>query len=221
MMKSYAALKWIQGILIFFFFLSFGILYGAEHILSVRVSLFLFSGLFGCLVFLALDLISWHRQKKREQTLSMLANTDALTLLPNTSALKKELVKLSDSILEDDIACAVISFDNIHCLNRTYGHDAGDTVFREFGDILRVAASDLGFISRKSGRTFLALFRENSHDKTELFLKRLRRGVEIHNETNGLLPITYQAQTAYNDELHFASIYDLIKLRSGKHRQKA
>ena len=115
----------------------------------------------------------------------------------------------------------MISFDNIHRLNRTYGHEAGDAVFREFADILRVSAEDLCFIGRKSGRTFLAIFRENSHEKTELFLERLKRGVEIHNETNGLLPITYHAEAAYNDELHYVSIYDLIKIRSGKRRQQA
>ena len=220
-MKSYRALKWIQGIFIVFFFMAFCILLRAEHFLSTEYSIFLFSGLFGCLAFLAFDLISWNRQNKKEQRLFQLAQTDALTRLPNTSALKNELVKLSETVLEDDISCAVISFDNIHRLNRTYGHEAGDAVFREFADILRVSAEDLCFIGRKSGRTFLAIFRENSHEKTELFLERLKRGVEIHNETNGLLPITYHAEAAYNDELHYVSIYDLIKIRSGKRRQQA
>ena len=117
-MKSYRALKWIQGIFIVFFFMAFCILLRAEHFLSTEYSIFLFSGLFGCLAFLAFDLISWNRQKKKEQRLFQLAQTDALTRLPNTSALKNELVKLSETVLEDDISCAVISFDNIHRLNR-------------------------------------------------------------------------------------------------------
>lgn len=220
-MKSYRVLKWIQGIFIVFFFMTFCILLRAEHFLSAEYSIFLFSGLLGCLAFLAFDLISWNRQQKKTQTLSLLAETDTLTRLPNTSALKKELMKLSETILEDDISCAVISFENIHKLNRTYGHEAGDTVLREFADILRISAEDLCFIGRKSGRTFLAIFQGNSHEKTELFLKRLKRGVEIHNGTNGLLPIILHAEVAYNDKLHYVSIYDLIKIRSQERGQQA
>ena len=86
-------------------------------------------------------------------------------------------------------------------------------VFGELGDILAVSASDLGFIGRKSGRTFLALFEGNAREKAALFQKRLNRGLEIHNATTGLLPITCTIRLTHNDELHYVSIYDLVKLR--------
>lgn len=164
-------------------------------------------------VFLGLDLVSWRRLIKKEERLTLLIQTDLLTRLPNSCALRQELAQLSETVLDDDISCAVISFDNIHRLNRTYGHQAGDMVFGELGDILAVSASDLGFIGRKSGRTFLALFEGNAREKAALFQKRLNRGLEIHNATTGLLPITCTIRLTHNDELHYVSIYDLVKLR--------
>ena len=53
----------------------------------------------------------------------------------------------------------------------------------------------------------------NAREKAALFQKRLNRGLEIHNATTGLLPITCTIRLTHNDELHYVSIYDLVKLR--------
>ena len=217
-MKSYIFFKWTQVIFLILFFIVFMFLTDTQKKLSVYDLFFLFSGLLSFLIFWSLDMFCWIRYKRKEQDLILKAGMDPLTGLPAPSILKQELTKLSCSVLCDDISCVIITFDNIHHLNHTYGHPVGDIVLREFADILRDSALDIGFIARKSGRTFLALFRENSHTNTELFLQRLRTSVEIHNHTNGLLPISYLASVSYNDELHYASIYDLIKVRKERQR---
>ena len=212
-MKLYTALKGIQGIFAVFFFLVLLWLSGDGAVSPLGCRLTILSGFVMTFVFLGLDLVSWRRLIKKEARLTLLIQTDLLTRLPNSCALHQELAQLSETVLDDDISCAVISFDNIHRLNRTYGHQAGDMVFGELGDILAVSASDLGFIGRKSGRTFLALFEGNAREKAALFQKRLNRGLEIHNATTGLLPITCTIRLTHNDELHYVSIYDLVKLR--------
>lgn len=206
-MKYYTALKWIQGLLIVIYFSVF------FTFTSNIYPIFLFFGLILCLVFLTVDLICWKQSKDKEQHLLLLTLTDSLTGLPNSSALRKKIEDLSFSLLDDDMVCVIISFENIHSLNRTYGHKAGDITMHEFGEILSVASSGLCFTGRKGGRTFLSIFEGNARSKSELFLKRLARGVEIHNKTNGLLPIAYHAGTACNEEFHYASIYDLVKIR--------
>ena len=186
-MKLYTALKGIQGIFAVFFFLVLLWLSSDGAVSPLGCRLTILSGFVMTFVFLGLDLVSWRRLIKKEERLTLLIQTDLLTRLPNSCALRQE---------------------------RTYGHQAGDMVFGELGDILAVSASDLGFIGRKSGRTFLALFEGNAREKAALFQKRLNRGLEIHNATTGLLPITCTIRLTHNDELHYVSIYDLVKLRS-------
>lgn len=221
-MKSYIFFKWIQVIFLILFYIAFIFLIDTQKKLPVYDLFFLFSGLIFFLIFWSLDMFCWIHYKRKEQDLILNAGMDSLTGLPAASLLKQELTRLSGSVLCDDISCVIITFDNIHHLNRTYGHSVGDIVLKEFADILRDAALDMGFIARKSGRTFLALFHENSHTNTDLFLQRLKTRVETHNHTSGLLPISYLASVSYNDELHYASIYDLIKVRKERqHSQPA
>lgn len=214
-MKSYLFFKLTQVIFIILFFIIFLLSSFIVPLHSAYYLILLFSGMLFFLLFWTLDMIHWNHHKKSEKKPST-SDLDPLTELPSSAFLKQELTKLSLSVLCDDISCVTIIFDNIHLLNRTYGHSVGDIVLKEFGDILRNSVPDTGFIGRKSGRTFLALFREAPHTNTELFLQNLKKGVEIHNRTQGLLPIFYHTSVSHNDELRYASIYDLIKLRTKK-----
>lgn len=211
-MKYYTAFKSMQGIFMILFFSVF-IIFSSKSTYKNGYLFFLFSGLIICLAFLALDLVCWKQCKKREYHFALMTLTDSLTQLPNSSAVRQKIIGLSHSLLDDDTACVIISFENIHKLNRTYGHEAGDATLHEFGEILCVASSDLCFTGRKGGRTFLSIFEGNARKKADLFLKRLERGVTIHNEAAGLLPISYSVKTVCNEEFHYASIYDLVKIR--------
>lgn len=212
-MKSYITFKWIQAIFIFSFSVLFCILSFRKPVpLSGYRFFFVVVPVFFA-ASLLFDLLFWKRRKEREEFLAAQAMTDDLTRLPNSPALRRQIAALSGSVLSDDTACVIITFENIHRLNRTYGHKAGDITLGEFGDILRVASADLCFTGRKGGRTFLSIFQGNASEHAALFLKRVERGVEIHNETRGLLPISYHAALSCNEHLHYVSIYDLIKIR--------
>lgn len=212
-MKFYVVLKWLQGFLTISLFSLFCFFSSKTDGTSGIHLLFAFSGLILCLAFLILDFSCLKKCESNEQHLALMSLTDSLTGLPNSFALKKKIEYLSESLLDDDTACVLITFENIHQLNRTYGHAAGDTTLREFGEILRTASSDLCFTGRKGGRTFLSIFKGNAQENAGLFLKRLEHGVAVHNETTGLLPISCSTRIACNKELHYASIYDLVKIR--------
>ncbi len=206
-MKSYFYLKCLQFLLFLFICLF--------SFLTETTVLFFFLLSFGFFFFIS-DIIFCHHMKKVQHQILARSYTDYLTRLPNQSALKLELLTLSGSVLDDNIACITIYFDNIHQLNRIYGHKVGDAVFRDFAAILKDSAADLCFIGRKSGNKFLAIFKHKIHENSECFLANIAKAVQTYNRTPGVLPIQYHTEAIYNDEAHFASIYDLIKSPSKK-----
>ena len=210
-MKLYTALKGIQGIFAVFFFLVLLWLSSDGAVSPLGCRLTILSGFVMTFVFLGLDLVSWRRLIKKEERLTLLIQTDLLTRLPNSCALRQELAQLSETVLDDDISCAVILLTYPR-LNRTYGHQAGDMVF----GVTRGYPCGIGVrpgIHGAKRRTFLLCLRETPAKRPPFFQKRLNRGLEIHNATTGLLPITCTIRLTHNDELHYVSIYDLVKLR--------
>lgn len=171
-MKLYTALKGIQGIFAVFFFLVLLWLSGDGAVSPLGCRLTILSGFVMTFVFLGLDLVSWRRLIKKEERLTLLIQTDLLTRLPNSCALRQELAQLSETVLDDDISCAVISFDNIHRLNRTYGHQAGDMVFGELGISLRYRRQTWDSLGAKADAPFLLCLRETPAKRPPFF----RRG---------------------------------------------
>ena len=108
-MKLYTALKGIQGIFAVFFFLVLLWLSGDGAVSPLGCRLTILSGFVMTFVFLGLDLVSWRRLIKKEERLTLLIQTDLLTRLPNSCALRQELAQLSETVLDDDISCAVQS----------------------------------------------------------------------------------------------------------------
>jgi diguanylate cyclase (GGDEF)-like protein/PAS domain S-box-containing protein len=94
---------------------------------------------------LALTMRDISQAKENEFALSRLANTDALTMLPNRhwlSAFLPEAIRRSGR-RESSLALLFIDLDNFKNINDTLGHDAGD-------ELLRAAAVRLKSVLRAS-----------------------------------------------------------------------
>ena len=103
-------------------------------------------------------LVDLQRQiEAKNRLLEELALTDALTGLPN----RRAVVAWSDRQLEaaarHGFAFWVILMDLDHfkTVNDTYGHEAGDTVLKKFGEILKVNTRGSEMSGRIGGEEFL------------------------------------------------------------------
>jgi len=93
------------------------------------------------------------------QRLEDLANTDALTRLPNRRyALRSFAMEWAASVREGTpLACLMIDADGFKVINDTYGHDAGDAVLRALSDQLQHAVRTDDIVCRLGGDEFLII----------------------------------------------------------------
>lgn len=93
------------------------------------------------------------------QRLDCLANTDALTQLPNRrNAIDRLNMAWSQSVHTDSpLACMMVDADGFKQVNDTYGHDAGDESLRVLSRQLREAVRTDDLVCRLGGDEFLII----------------------------------------------------------------
>lgn len=99
------------------------------------------------------------RQLKAQSLMEALANTDALTGLPNRRFL---LERLSHAIAlsgrnQQPGALIFIDLDNFKAINDTRGHEMGDLLLQEVGRRLRATVRDIDTVVRLGGDEFVVL----------------------------------------------------------------
>ena len=72
--------------------------------------------------------------------------TDKTTKLPNRQMCDLKIGELSSKELGEQFTCMIVRIDNLRKLNDTLGRTAGDTMLRDFGDILKSISRNYGFI---------------------------------------------------------------------------
>lgn len=98
-------------------------------------------------------------RKKVQERLKTLAMTDALTELYNRHKfellyeLEVEMLRLERS----EMSLLLIDLDYFKKINDNYGHDMGDTVLKEFGDLLSDTFRRSDIIARWGGEEFIVL----------------------------------------------------------------
>ena len=123
-------------------------------------------------------LVDLHRQiESQNLLLKELALTDALTGLPNRRAVEDWAKgQLSAAVRHGYSFWVVIAdLDNFKVVNDTYGHEAGDTVLKEFAGILkkRVRTSDI--CGRTGGEEFIMIFTHADECNVGIIVARILR----------------------------------------------
>ena len=135
--------------------------------------------------------------------------TDKTTKLPNRQMCDVRINALSEAELGEQFTCMIVRIDNLKQINDTLGHAAGDTLLRDFGEILKSVSRNYGFIGWNQGGWFLGLFEQCSEDKAELYLQMLEKTVNDYNDRQMELEIKYVA--AYSNSTQ-SQIYDIRNL---------
>jgi len=123
--------------------------------------------------------ISHH--KERERNLEHLAQTDALTGVPNRRAfstkMHDELERLQRYQTRPG-AVLMLDLDLFKHVNDHYGHQAGDAVLRHFAETLQDQLRRVDTLARVGGEEFAILLPETDCEGARHFAERLRKAVE-------------------------------------------
>jgi diguanylate cyclase (GGDEF)-like protein len=122
----------------------------------------------------ALDNARLHRIVERQ------AFVDELTGLDNRRRSEEMLaIELSRAArFGDPLTIALADLDDFKRVNDEHGHPVGDTVLREFADILRASVRDVDIAGRWGGEEFLLVLPETDADGGRLLAERIRKLVE-------------------------------------------
>jgi diguanylate cyclase (GGDEF)-like protein len=117
--------------------------------------------------------------------LRQISLTDGLTQVDNRRSLEERLHDMwQHSIrLHEPIAVVMCDIDKFKSVNDTYGHQAGDSVLREFAQLLKTEAREIDRVGRYGGEEFLLILPGTVLDAAVTFAERLREKVEKHNFT--------------------------------------
>jgi two-component system cell cycle response regulator len=141
-------------------------------------------------------LVDLHQQiDSQNRLLKELALTDALTGLPNRRAVEDWAKgQLSAAVRHGySFWVAIADLDNFKVVNDTYGHDAGDTVLKEFAGILkkRVRTSDI--CGRTGGEEFVMIFTHAEECNVGIIVARILRQLREHEFSFGSKPVQVTA----------------------------
>lgn len=123
-------------------------------------------------------LIELQRQiEAKNRELEELALTDPLTGLPNRRAMEAWAVcQLSGAARHGfPFWVVVIDLDRFKSINDTYGHDAGDTVLKQFAEILKSNTRRSDMCGRIGGEEFLQVLTYAKESDVRLVVERMRQ----------------------------------------------
>ncbi|MCK1288962.1 EAL domain-containing protein [Bradyrhizobium sp. 44] len=132
----------------------------------------------------AFDVTERNRSQRR---IAHLASHDALTELPNRTALDGALMAAMNRAQELDSSVGVlcIDLDRFKDINDLFGHSVGDAVLRETARRLK-QTSDGAYVARVGGDEFIAITEQVPlPGAAELLAKKMREAFAVPIETNG------------------------------------
>jgi two-component system cell cycle response regulator len=114
--------------------------------------------------------------------LRQISLTDGLTQVENRRSLEERLHDMwQHSVrLHEPIALVMCDIDKFKSVNDQYGHQAGDSVLKEFAQLLKGEAREIDRVGRYGGEEFLLILPGTVLDAAVTFAERLREKVEHH-----------------------------------------
>ncbi|HEV8335058.1 MAG TPA: diguanylate cyclase [Candidatus Polarisedimenticolia bacterium] len=132
-------------------------------------------------LYTALEETNQQLQKANDQLLR-LSVTDDLTKLYNDRHLRQRLSEEFKRSMRYGTALSLILMDLDHFkkINDRHGHDCGDAILRQFGEILVDNAREIDIVGRYGGEEFLMILPSTDGIKAAIFAERVRKATEEH-----------------------------------------
>ena len=118
--------------------------------------------------------------------LGRLALTDSLTGLPNRRAFEQTVAEPTAR----DFAILAMDVDNLKPVNDQFGHEAGDAVLRQIGEVLSQVLRGWDIIARVGGDEFAALLAGASPEQAVAVAQRVRHALHGVSVPNGMARVS-------------------------------
>lgn len=117
------------------------------------------------------------------------------TKLKNKRCLNEWLENEFRAVVRNDanISFILIDIDDFKHVNDRFGHDVGDQVLTEFGQLLRDNLRDTDLIYRYGGEEFVVILPGFPEERAHTVIERLRNLLQQHGFANGELQVTFSA----------------------------
>lgn len=125
-------------------------------------------------------LIARQQLEQKASMLQTLSQTDELTGLLNRRAFieRVERVLQLQQHAGKDLALLMLDIDHFKTINDQFGHDAGDQVLRQLGQMLRQSGRQTDSIARFGGEEFILLLPDTDRQAAICLAERLRKQVQ-------------------------------------------
>jgi len=136
---------------------------------------------------------------EREFSALEMATSDSLTGLLN----RRGFMMLAESNLKlakrEHIAmsCVFLDLDNFKMINDEFGHSEGDTVLKDFSDLLKDHLRDSDACARLGGDEFVALLMNSDQDNSLEIVERIKESLWAYNA---------KRQSSYNVDFSYGVI---------------
>jgi len=108
---------------------------------------------------------------------------DYLTNIANRRMIDRWIENEIERSEEDNTSFSIIYFDIDHFkqLNDQFGHHVGDSILREFADVVKCVIRHDDYFGRWGGEEFIIVSPNEPLQKTEQFAERIRKTIEEHS----------------------------------------
>ncbi len=173
-----------------------------------------------------------YKNVKHLKSIEELSYTDSITSLYNYRYFYKRLTEevFRAKRFDRKLALVIFDIDDFKVYNDTYGHQAGDQLLKQLGELLSRTVRSIDVVSRYGGEEFCIIMPESDQEECLKFLERLRKNImnhpfkdehskEEHNITVSLGGAIYPYDARSVDRLIYCADMALLKAKStGKNR---
>ncbi|MGA2501493.1 MAG: GGDEF domain-containing protein [Tepidisphaeraceae bacterium] len=153
--------------------------------------------------------------EQQNMQLQRQATVDVLTGLPNRARFNQYLDQAFAECagLGRPLALLFLDIDKFKSVNDTYGHQAGDTVLRRLGKLLRSKVDQGDLAARYGGEELVMVLKGKEHDVAVRIAEEIRRAIMKETITfeGRTIPVTASIGVAITDFGHpFRSVEEFI-----------
>ncbi|MEP1449038.1 MAG: diguanylate cyclase [Paraglaciecola sp.] len=145
--------------------------------------IFVVQYIFSTLITLLFSYSFADRMLRQKTQLKELSIKDPLTGAGNRRALEEELLRITeqDCELKNHSPCLIIiDLDEFKKINDQFGHSVGDSILREFADLVSQKLTKNEQLYRFGGEEFVVISHDSNQEEASILAESLRESIDQH-----------------------------------------